>query len=75
MLIARSGFREIAWMTGEELEAELERPDPQADTPFSHPALDSGLLNGPDGPQMGANVGRNSAEGRILAALGVYERI
>ena len=62
-------------MTGEALEAELERSDPEADEPSSHPSLNPGLLNGPDGPQMGANVGRNSQEGRILPALGVYERI
>lgn len=74
-LIERTGFREIAFMTGEALEAELDRPDPQAEKPSSHPALNPGLLNGPDGPQMGANVARNSTEGRILAALGVYERI
>ena len=73
-LVVESGFREIAWMTGDALEAELDRPDPQADKPSSHPVLNPGLLNGPDGPQMGANVGRNSAEARILAALGVYER-
>ena len=54
-LIARSGFREIAWMTGEALEAELDRPDPQAERPSSHPALNPGFLNGPNGPQMGAN--------------------
>jgi SAM-dependent methyltransferase len=73
-LIAKSGFREVAWMAGEELEAELERIDPAAE-PSPHPPLDPGLLNGPNGPQMGANVGRNSEEGRILPALGVYERI
>jgi ubiquinone/menaquinone biosynthesis C-methylase UbiE len=74
-LIAQSGFRELVWMTGEELDAELDRADPPADKPTSHPPLDPGLLNGSDGPQMGANVARNSKEGRILAALGVYERI
>jgi ubiquinone/menaquinone biosynthesis C-methylase UbiE len=74
-LIARSGFREIAWMTGEALEAELDRADAPTGRPSPDPSLDPGLLNGPDGPQMGANVARNSAEGRILAALGVYERI
>ena len=74
-LIAQSGFREIAWMTNEALETELDRVDPQTDKPSTHPELDSGLLNGPNGPQMGANVGRNSSEGRILPALGVYERI
>jgi hypothetical protein len=74
-LIAGSGFREIAWIVGDALEAELDRVDPEGDKPSSHPALNPGLLNGPNGPQMGANVGRNSDEGRILPALGVYERI
>jgi SAM-dependent methyltransferase len=74
-LVAQSGFREITWLTGEGLEAELDRPDAQEDKPPQRPALDPGLLNGPDGPRMGANVGRNSREGRILPALGVYERI
>ena len=74
-VIADSGFREIVWLTGEALDAELERSDPQSDKASSHPPLNPGLLNGPDGPQMGANVGRNSAEGRILPALGAYERI
>jgi ubiquinone/menaquinone biosynthesis C-methylase UbiE len=74
-LIAESGFREIAWMAGEDLEAELGRSEPQAGNTSSHPAFNPGLLNGPDAPRMGANVGRNSEEGRILPALGVYERI
>ena len=74
-LIAQSGFREITWMTGEALEAELERSDSQAHQPSPQPALNPGLLNGADGPKMGANVGRNSQEGRIVPALGVYERI
>jgi ubiquinone/menaquinone biosynthesis C-methylase UbiE len=74
-LIAESGFREIAWLTGESLEAELIRADARAHEPSSRPALNPGLLNGPDGPQMGANVARNSAEGRIVAALAVYERV
>ena len=74
-LLEQSGFREIAWMAGEELDAELEQPDLQADDASSRPALNPGLLNGPSGPQMGANVGRNSEEGRILPALGVYERL
>ena len=74
-LIVRSGFREIAWLTGDALDAELDRPDPEAGKPPSQSALNPGLLNGPNGPQMGANVGRNSEEGRILPALGVYERI
>jgi SAM-dependent methyltransferase len=74
-LIVQCGFREIAWLVGEELEGELARSAPPTDKPSSHPALDPGLLNGPDAPQMGANVGRNSEEGRILPVLGVFERI
>ena len=73
-LITETGFREIVWMTGAALETALERADRSADEQSAHPALDPGLLNGPNSPQMGANVGRNSAEGRILPALGVYER-
>lgn len=38
-LIEQSGFREITWLTDEALEAELERPDPQAPEPSSHPPL------------------------------------
>jgi hypothetical protein len=74
-LVAQAGFREIAWMAGEELEAELDRVDLQGEAPSAHPPLNPGLLNGPNGPQMGANVGRNSQEGRILPVLGVYERV
>jgi hypothetical protein len=48
----------------------IDRADPQGDEPSSIPALDAGLLSGPDAPQMGANVGRNSKEARILPALG-----
>ena len=70
-----AGASVSVWLTGEALDAELERSDPQSDKASSHPPLNPGLLNGPDGPQMGANVGRNSAEGRILPALGAYERI
>ncbi len=78
-VVAQSGFREVVWLTGDALEAELDRADadadPDPDSAPSRPSLDPGLLNGPDGPRMGANVGRNASEGRILAALGVYERI
>jgi ubiquinone/menaquinone biosynthesis C-methylase UbiE len=73
-LIAGAGFREISWMADEALEAELERPDPLADEVPARPGLNPGLLNGPDGPRMGANVARNSDEGRILPVLGVFER-
>ena len=37
--------------------------------------LNPGLLNGPDGPRMGANVQRNMEEGRIRFAMGVFERL
>ena len=50
-------------------------PIPRAEEAGSDPALDPGLLNGPDGPLMGMNVARNSREGRILPAIGVYERL
>ena len=73
-LIAQSGFREISWLTDEALQAELERPDPLADEPPANPELNAGLLNGSDGPRMGANVARNSQEGRILPVLGLFER-
>jgi SAM-dependent methyltransferase len=73
-LIAQAGFREIGWMTDQALQAELERPDPREDELPAHPELNAGLLNGSDGPRMGANVARNSQEGRILPALGVFER-
>ena len=74
-LITEAGFREIAWMTDEALAAELERPDPLDGEEPAQPGLNPGLLNGPDGPRMGANVARNSEEGRILPVLGVFERI
>lgn len=74
-VIARAGFRESRWLVDDDLQAELERPDPLAKESDAQPELDSGLLNGPDGPQMGKNVGRNSREGRILPALAVFERL
>jgi SAM-dependent methyltransferase len=73
-LITAAGFRETVWLTDEALDAELERADPSVAGQPAQQGLDPGLLNGPDGPQMGANVARNSKEGRILAALGVFER-
>ena len=74
-LITRAGFRETTWLADEALEIELERPDPLADDAGPGAPLDPGLLNGPDAPRMGKNVGRNSDEGRILPVLGVFERI
>ena len=62
-------------MTGEALQRELDRPGPRAGSTSSHPGLNPALLNGPDGPQMTASAVRNSEEGRMLAALGVYERV
>jgi SAM-dependent methyltransferase len=72
-LITQAGFREVSWMTGPELQAELERPS--GDDVAADVGLDPGLLNGPDGPLMGANVRRNIEEGRIVFAMGVFERI
>ena len=74
-LITRAGFRETTWLADEALDIELERPDPMADDAGPGAPLDPGLLNGPDAPRMGKNVGRNSEEGRILPVLGVFERV
>jgi SAM-dependent methyltransferase len=74
-LIADAGFHEVTWMTDEALGAELERPDPSAGELPRQPGLNPGLLNGPDGPRMGANVARNSDEGRLLPVLGVFARV
>jgi ubiquinone/menaquinone biosynthesis C-methylase UbiE len=74
-LITAAGFREIVWLVGDALEGELDRADPEPAEPSSHPPLNPGLLNGPDSARMGANVARNSAEGRIVAAIGVYQRV
>jgi SAM-dependent methyltransferase len=73
-LITAAGFRETVWLTDDALDAELERADPSAEGPPAERGLNPGLLNGPDGPRMGANVRRNSEEGRILPALGVFVR-
>jgi SAM-dependent methyltransferase len=73
--ITEAGFRETTWLADDALDAELERrdvPDPDAS---DGPALDSSLLNGADGARMGANVGRNLREGRILPVIGVFERV
>ncbi len=74
-LITKSGFRELSWLTGQELEAELEQPDPASEEAPASGGLNPGLLNGPDGPRMGANVQRNLQEGRIVFAIGVFERV
>lgn len=73
-LIVREGFRETTWLTGADLKAELDRSD-EPDPGDHGPALDSGLLNGPDSAAMGENVARNMKEGRIVPAIGVFERV
>jgi SAM-dependent methyltransferase len=73
-LTTNAGFRELSWLTGQELDAELEQPDQASEGTTVSDGLNPGLLNGPDGPRMGANVQRNMEEGRIIFALGVFER-
>ncbi|GAC1451298.1 MAG: class I SAM-dependent methyltransferase [Ktedonobacterales bacterium] len=74
-LISQAGFREMSWITGQELQAELEKHEESGEYVPATGGLNPGLLNGPDGPRMGANVQRNSAEGRIVWAMGLFERI
>lgn len=74
-LITQAGFREMTWLTGEELLAELERAEESDAGGDATVELDAGLLNGPDGAQMGANVQRNVAEGRITWVMGLFERV
>lgn len=74
-LIAQAGFRELSWMTGQELHAELEKAEAAAENLAAATDLNSGLLNGPDGPLMRANVQRNIEEWRILYAMGLFERV
>jgi ubiquinone/menaquinone biosynthesis C-methylase UbiE len=72
-LAREAGFCEVRWMTGEELDAELEQlGEAEGDAGVE---LDSHLLNGPDGPLMGANMQRNSQEGRAVLAMGLFERV
>jgi ubiquinone/menaquinone biosynthesis C-methylase UbiE len=73
-LITQAGFREMSWMTGPQLQAELGRHSAGEDI-AADAGLDPGLLNGPDGPLMGANVRRNMEEGRIVFAMGVFKRV
>jgi SAM-dependent methyltransferase len=75
VLITQMGFREMTWITGQDLEAELERADAAGGDITATVGLDPGLLNGPDGPLMGANVRRNIEEGRIVFVMGVFERV
>lgn len=74
VLIAREGFRETTWLTGADLKAELDQSD-QPDPEEEQQLLDSGLLNGPDSAAMSENVARNLKEGRIVPAIGVFERV
>jgi SAM-dependent methyltransferase len=73
-LITQAGFRELSWMTGQEVQAELQRPFAGEDIAATG-GLDPGLLNGTDGPLKAANVQRNLKEGRIVFAMGVFERV
>lgn len=76
-LISQVGFREVIWMTDEDqaLEAALAKPDPLGEPDSSGNGLNLGLLNGHEGPRMGAKVQRNMEEGRICFAMGVFERL
>jgi ubiquinone/menaquinone biosynthesis C-methylase UbiE len=73
-LIAEVGFHETTWLTGDALQEALARSDPPADDQSADPPLDSGLLNGSQSVQMGANVARNLKEARIVPVVGVFER-
>jgi len=73
-LIASKGFRETAWLTGPDLMVALDRSD-QSDPADHGLLLDSTLLNGPDSAAMGENVALNLQEGRIVPAIGVFERV
>ena len=73
-LIASKGFRETTWLSGADLKAELDRSD-QPNPGDEESLFDSGLLNGPESAVMGDNVARNLKEGRIVPAIGVFERV
>ena len=73
-LIAEVGFHETTWLTGDALQEALARSDPPADDQSADPPLDSGLLNGSQSVQMGANVASNLKEARIVPVVGVFER-
>lgn len=73
-LISKAGLREMRWLTGENLQVELEKASTAEATPATA-GLNPGLLNGPEGPRMRANMQRNIEEERIVFAMGVFERI
>ena len=72
--IGRNGFRETTWLIGPDLKAELDRAD-EREPADAGPQLDSSLLNGPASAAMGENAARNMKEGRIVPAIGVFERV
>jgi sarcosine/dimethylglycine N-methyltransferase len=74
-LITEAGFREVTWMTGAELQADLKRHEESSEEVPATDGLNPGLLNGSEGPRMGANVQRNMAEGRIVWAMGLFEHV
>ena len=73
-LIGDAGLREIRWVIGDELDDEIARADQELEETSPHPSMSPGILNGRNAAEMGANVGRNRAEGRIVAVIGIYER-
>jgi SAM-dependent methyltransferase len=74
-LITQTGFREVTWIADQDLKAEVERADASREDVRATGGLNPGLLYGTEGPRYLANVQRNSEEGRILPAMGVFERI
>ena len=74
-LAREAGFREIRWLTGEDLEAELARPSVVDGVDEASSPLDPRLLDGPDARLMGANMRRNAEEERVVLAMGLFERI
>lgn len=74
-LVERAGFRETSWLSGEALEAELAQADADGGNAAPAIGLSRALLNGRDAALKGANVQRNSEEGRIVLAMGLFERL
>lgn len=69
-LITQAGFHEVTWMTGQDLLAELARHEASGEDIPADSGLNPGLLNGPEGPRIGASVQRNMAEGRVRVGHG-----
>jgi hypothetical protein len=74
-LITQAGLRGVQWLTDQELNAEIARHEVSGEAGPASGGLNAALLNGPDGPSMGANVQRNMEEGRIVWGTGLFERI